>query len=209
MATFSHDGLWWDARDPGQKWAGTSVDSRRGISLNVVVPVEKPEFAPRTRTYNVIHGIASSGKPFTLLDCYDGFTRGSLFGVPRRVDIRANQLIAGLYCDTADPLLSSVSLSFLHIDDWWCRSGVEIDSTVTQPGFAARYQPTEPVLLYDAEPFRIVIRPWPQTSFARHAASLRERISIESTQPNRGRSRLFNAWPGPAVTFYHLLPHTL
>lgn len=78
MAAFSHDGLWWDASDPGQKWTGTlRVDRRRGTSLKVVVPVETPEFhreLGRTTSSTESH---QNGKPFTLIDCYDGFTRGS------------------------------------------------------------------------------------------------------------------------------------
>lgn len=193
-----HDGLWWDPSEPSQKWVGTlRFDQRDGVSLTITVPTEKPTLFPSLRTYDLILGVASSGKLFTLIDCFDRSTRGSLFGVPRTVRIHANALIVGFHCDTTDPLLSTVSVSFLHANEWWARSGVESDPAVKHPDFAARYRSSEPVLLYEEETFRVMIRSSVAGSIGNYQASMRERISFEvhasTPRPLSGFQRLTRA----------------
>jgi len=136
---------------------------------------------PSLRSYDLIHGTASSGELFTLIDCFDRSARSSLFGIPRTVDIHANALIAGFHSDTADPLLTTVAVVFRHANVWWGRSGVETEHEVKPPDFAARYRSREPVHVYESETFRVRIRSSVTASIRNHEASMRESISFELT----------------------------
>lgn len=175
MESFQHDGVWWDPRDPSQRWVGTlRFDRRDGIGLTLTVPVEKPELFPDLREYDVLFGLTSAGKEVTLLRCFDLSSRGHFFGAgaPRTLEIHANALIVGFHTDTADPLLVSVSVSFRHMDDWWGRSGLEWDSSVKQPDLAVRYTSTEPVVLHDDGEFRFSVKSGIEGSVGNRRATL-------------------------------------
>jgi hypothetical protein len=172
MEPLQHDGIWWDPREPHERWVGTlRFDEHDGVSLTLTVPAEKPDLSPPLRTYDLILRMAPSGKLFTLIGCFDRSTHGSLFGVPRTVEIHANARIVGFHCDAGDPLLSAVSVSFLHANEWRGRSGIESDPTVKWPDFAARYTSTEPVLLHDDGIFRITLRSSVGASIGNHQST--------------------------------------
>jgi hypothetical protein len=127
----------------------------------------------------IVHGRGSDGKLFTLIDCYDGHTRGSLFGVPRPLKIRANALIAGFHSNVADPVLSSVSVSLRHLRDWWGKSGIVTEPSAAFPYFSARFEASEPALLYSGETFRVAVRQSAQAVTAIFEASIRDTTSID------------------------------
>ena len=187
MGGFHHDGVWWNPRDPAKQWIGTlQFDERDGALLTVTVPEERPNPFPSLQTYDLILGVTSNGQAITLIGCYDRLTHGSLFGVPRRIEIAANALIVGFHCDNPDPLLSAVSVSLRHLDDWWGRSGIESDPSVKYPDLVVRYRSTAPLLVHDDGRFCVSIRPAVSGSFGNHRASLREdiRIEIKASSPS-------------------------
>jgi hypothetical protein len=133
----------------------------------------------------IVHGLGSDGKLFTLIDCYDGHTRGNLFGVPRPLTIRANALIAGFHSDVADPALSSVSVSLRHLRDWWGESGIVTESSPTFPYFSARYEASQPTTLHADEMFHVSVRQSAYAMTAIFEASIRDStsIDIDAVQP--------------------------
>ncbi len=53
MEPFQHAGVWWDPRDPSQRWVGTlRFDRRDGIGLTLTVPVEEPVLLPDLREHD-------------------------------------------------------------------------------------------------------------------------------------------------------------
>jgi antitoxin (DNA-binding transcriptional repressor) of toxin-antitoxin stability system len=64
--------------------------------------------------------------------------------VPRRIEIFVNSLIVGFHCDSRDPLVSTASVAFQHLTEWWGHSGIEHDFTVTAPDLAVRYTSPAP-----------------------------------------------------------------
>jgi hypothetical protein len=186
MESLKQKGLWWDVSSPDQKWYGTiRFDRQKGTRLSVSVPSEKPEWSPVMLSREIVHGLGSDGKLFTLIDCYDGHTRGSLFGVPRPLTIRANALIAGFHSYVADPVLSSVSVSLRHLRDWWGKSGIVTEPSPTFPYFSARYETSQPTALHADETFRVAVRQSARAVTAIFEASIRDStsIDIEAAQP--------------------------
>jgi len=188
MERFQHDGVWWDPRDPSERWVGTlRFDRRDGIGLTLTVPVEKPALFPDLREHDVLFGLTSAGKEITLLRCFELSSHGGLFGAgaPRTLEIHANALIVGFHTDSADPLLASVSVSFRHIDEWWARSGLNWDRSVKQPDLAVRYTSTEPLVLHDDGAFRFSVRSGVAGSVGNRRAELREetRFEIHASKP--------------------------
>jgi len=185
MDQIQHEGLWWDAREPEQRWTGTlRFDERAGVSLNLFVPLDKPELFPPLRRYDLIQGLAPNGQRFTLIDCFDQSARGSVFGGLRVVKVSANALVVGAHCDQADPVLSAVSVSFANANHWWGRSGIEHDPTVTFPDFSARYRATEPSLLHVDGELKVTLRSSVEAFVGNHHASMREAISFEIDAEN-------------------------
>lgn len=188
MEPFEHDGVWWDPRDPSQRWVGTlRFDRRDGIGLTLTRLVEKPVLFPKLREHDILLGLTSAGKAITLLRCFELSSRGQLFGAgaPRTIEIHANGLIVGFHVDVADPLLASVSVSFRNMDDWWGRSGLEWDSSVKQPDLAVRYTSSEPLVLHDDGAFRFSVRSGVASSVGNRRATLREetRFEIHASTP--------------------------
>lgn len=185
---FQHGGVWWDPRDPSQRWVGTlRFDRRDGIGLTLTVPVEKPALFTDLREHKIMLGLTSDGKAVTLLRCFERSSHGQLFaaGSPRTLEVHANALIVGFHTDFADPLLTSASVSFRHMDEWWGRSGLEWDSTVKQPDIAVRYTNTEPLVLHDDGAFRFSVRSGVAGSIGNRRATLREetRFEIHASTP--------------------------
>lgn len=186
MEPAEHFGIWWDPQNPDEEWAGTlRCDDKGRASLAVTVAADKPSPFPTLRSYKRIQGVASSGKHFTLIDCWDSSTRGSFFIAPRPSEIHANLLIAGIHCDDEDPPLSSVTVRFANAHEWLGRSGFEYDSTLPVSDFAARYRGSLPVVVYDSGETRVSIRASLERSHSASETTMRERVAfdIESTTP--------------------------
>lgn len=188
MEPFQHEGIWWDPRDPSQRWVGTlRFDRRDGIGLTLTVPVEKPVLFPDLREHDILMGLTSDGKAVTLLRCFERSSHGHLFGAgsPRTLEVHANALIVGFHTDVADPPLTSASVSFRHMDEWWGRSGLEWDSSVKQPDIAVRYTNTEPLVLHDDGAFRFSVKSGVAGSIGNRRATLREetRFEIHASTP--------------------------
>lgn len=180
MSPFQHEGIWWDPREPGAEWVGTlRFDHRDGAVLTVTVPTDKPQFLPPLRQYEVIHGVSTEGQALTLMRCFDRFTRGSLGGAPRPVEIFANAVIVGFHCDQPDPLLSSAAASFRHMNEWWGHSGIQADPTVKWPDSAVRYTSAPALVVHDDGLFRVSIRSVASGAFGNHRASLVEDVRFE------------------------------
>jgi hypothetical protein len=193
--SFSREGLWWDAANPTDRWTGVlRHDRRKGTSLQISWSVGKAPFLVNSRSYDLIHGIGDNGTQFTLIDAYDANVKNSLYVVPPRIRIYANQLIAGLACNTPDPPAASTTLALLHLGEWWNRSGIEPDFTGEQPGFSARYRPIESVIVYDDGTFQVAVCSEAAAQHSRRASSLRERILF----------RIEASTPRPLSEFYRL-----
>jgi hypothetical protein len=179
MSPFQHDGVWWDPREPGTQWVGTlRFDHRDGAVLTVTVPTDKPSLASLGQ-YEVLHGLTTERKAVTLLRCFDRLSRGSLGGAPRFVEIFANAVIVGFHCDQPDPLLSSAAASFSHMNEWWGRSGIQADPTVTWPDSAVRYKSAPALVVHDDGCFRVSIRSVASGACGNHRASLVEEVRFE------------------------------
>lgn len=180
MDPFQHDGLWWDPRDPSTRWVGTlRFNQRDGAVLAVTVPTDKLDFSPSLLAYDLILGVTTEGKAVTLMGCFDRFTRGSLPGVPRPIEIFANAAIVGFHCDNRDALISGASVSLRHMNEWWGRSGIEVDQSVKFPNMGMRYTSTAPLIVHDDGCFRVSVRSAISGSVGDHKASLLEDIRFE------------------------------
>ena len=187
MDHIEYDGIWWHSPEPDHAWPGTvRFDRRQGTVLTVRVDNQKPEPFGPLREYELIHGVASNGIPITLINCFDRLSQGSSFTTSRRLEIYANEMIAGLHCDSADPMLSVVTVRFAHMNEWWGQSGFENDPSVKLPDFAARYKTKRPLVLSEG-PFRVSIKPYAIGSFSARQVLIKEQIvfEIESAEPRR------------------------
>ncbi len=182
MDSFQHDGVWWDYRDPRRKRVGTlRFDPVKGARLRLIVPSDKPDLLPKLESYDLIHGRTTDGIAVTLFRCFDISTQGNWSTAPRPVEVLANALIVGFHCEESDLLLVSASVSFRHLNEWWGRTGVRLDTTVRHPDFAARYT-SEPLTdIHDDGRFRVSIRSFCAYSISGHEAAMREEVRIEIT----------------------------
>lgn len=179
MERIEHDGIWWDPRDPDQRWPGTvRFEPRQGTTLTIRADSEKPEPFGTLREYERIYGVASNGLPITLLHCFDRSSQGSLFTTGRKLEIFANGLITGLHCESTDPSLSLASVRLAHANEWWGQSGFEQVPDVGLPDQAVRYRTKEPTAVYK-DRFQVSIRPYATGSFSAHRVLMEESIAFE------------------------------
>ena len=180
MDSFQHDGVWWDPTQPNEQWVGTlRFDKRDGASLTVTFPSERADFFPSMKRYDLILGLTTNGTAITLFNCFDRFTRGTLAKVPRRIEIFVNSLIVGFHCNSRDPLVSTASVAFQHLTEWWGHSGIEQDFTVTAPDLAVRYTSPAPLVVHDDGLWRVSLRPTAASSSGRHRITLHEEVRFE------------------------------
>jgi hypothetical protein len=180
MKSFEQRGVWWTPADPRRQRVGTlHFDPLDGATLKLIVPAEKPDLFPELESYELLFGLTTDGKAITLVRCHDRSSTGTLGKTPRPLEIFANEVIVGSHCTVSDPLLSSVFATYRHLNEWYGRSGMSVDSAVKPPDWAARYSSADPVIVHDDGRFRLSIRSRMSGSFGRHRARMRERIRIE------------------------------
>lgn len=179
MERIEHDGIWWDPRDPDQRWPGTvRFEPGQGTILTIRTDSEKPEPFGTLREYELIYGVASNGLPITLLHCFDRSSQGSLFTTGRRLEILANELITGMHCESTDPTLSLATVKLAHANEWWGQSGFEQVPGIGLPDQAVRYRTREPIAVYK-DRFQVSIRPYATGSFSAHRVLMEESIAFE------------------------------
>jgi len=180
VKSLRHDGIWWAPEEPTKSRIGIlRFDPVDGARLDLIVPAEKPDFFPELATYDRFFGLTTDGKAITLIHCHERSTRGTLGAAPRPLGIYANQLIIGSHCSSDDPAVSSVSIRFRHLTDWFGRSGVNADAAGAPADFVARYSRPAPVLLHDNGSMRVVLRSGMSGFVRAHHAQMRERIHID------------------------------
>jgi len=174
-----HEGAWWDPCNPDERWPGVlTFDDRKGVALDVSVESTTPQVFPPLRSYDLLLGMSAGGARFTLIDCWDSSTRGTLHRGPRPLRIRANAALVGLHSDSSDPVLSELSVSFPQLADWGAGHGFRSDLKVAPPNFEASYaaQPATP--LYDDGALSVSLEAHAVGSLGRHRVFMRERIAF-------------------------------
>lgn len=181
MKPFTEYGLWWDPRDPEREWTGRlRVNARGRMRLTATLPMgERGLSMPSDGSYPVIHGVATSGRQFTLFDCFNRSTTMSFFGVPSPTRIHVNALVSGFHCENPDPSILGASVGFRHLTEWWGRSGIHSDPALRPPDVAVSYSPAKPLVIHDDGGIKVSIRPGPRWSIGRHRFRLSESVSFE------------------------------
>ena len=185
MKAVEHDGVWWSPDDPAKERVGTlRFDPVDGATLKLIVPAEKFDLFPELAGYERLFGITTTGKAVTLIRCHDRSTRGTLGRAPRPIEIHANELIIGSHC-AIDPPVSKVSVRFRHLNEWYGRSAVRMNTAVKLPDFAAEYQAAPPIILHDDSKVRVSLRSGLLGGVRAHRAKIREHmhIDIETASP--------------------------
>jgi hypothetical protein len=180
MESLQFDGLWCAPDDPERKNVGRlRFDRVDGAWLSLIVPADGPDLFPDLASYDRLFGLTTDGKPITLIHCHESSSRGTLGRTPRPIEVYANRVIVGSHCPSDDPPVSSVSVRFRHLNEWYGRTGVSTDPDVKPPNFAARYSHPDPVVLHDNGNMRVVLRSGMKGSFRARRAEMRERIFID------------------------------
>jgi hypothetical protein len=172
------EGLWWDTRFPERRWLGELRIRRKGkASLRIWRSEETGQPLPNQESYPTIQGVASNGREYTLINCFDSQTQGSFFAVPTRSTIHANEVISGFHSNETDPLVATASASFSVLPEWWKQSGLKV--TQGYPNYEVSYQNTEPTLLYKDDTFTVLIRTGAEGSFSHEQIQLRHSVRLE------------------------------
>lgn len=180
MAGFEHQGVWWDPKQPERQRVGTlRFDEREGATLTLIIPPDETGFEPPMESYDVIHGRSTAGARVTLLKCFDQSTQGSLGHLPRPIEVFVNEVIVGFHCDSTDPLLSTASATFRHLQSWFGRSGIEIDRPTSPKDVTVRYKSSPPEVLHDDDRYVVSLTAGWTGSLSRDEAIVREGIHLE------------------------------
>lgn len=174
------EGVWWDARTPERRWLGElRIGGWGKASLRIWRPEETNQAFPNQDSYPLIHGTASSGAEYTLINCFDSRTQGSFVAIPTRTTIHANELIAGFHSDQRDPITVTASASFSALPEWWGHSGINVTSA--GPDIDVSYRNNEPSLLYEDGTFKVLICTSPVGSFGHYRIRIKHAIRLEIT----------------------------
>jgi ApeA N-terminal domain 1/Apea-like HEPN len=180
VKSLRHDGVWWAPEEPTQKRVGIlRFNGIDGARLELIVPADKPDVFPELVSYDRLFGLTTDGKAITLMHSYERSSRGTLGTTPRPIEIYANQVIVGSHCSSTDPLVSTVSARFRHLNEWYGRSGLSRDAAVKPPNFSAQYSRPAPVVLHDNGSMRVLLRSGMSGAIGAHDAHIRERIHID------------------------------
>lgn len=177
--SFEYPGEWWEPERPETTWPGVlRFDRSNGAVLSLIVSGEKPALFPPPKSYDILHGLTTSGRPVTLFRCFDRRSQGGLSGL-REVQIFANAAIVGFHSEAADPLLSYGSATFAHLPSWWGRSGIRHDDSVRFPAVAVRYEAPDAVTLHENTERTVTLRPFGRSSLGFQATSIADDVQIE------------------------------
>ena len=153
MNSFEYHGVWWAAAAPQDRSIGVlRWDATDGatLSLTLTGAVRPPS------TCDVMLGLSTDRKKLTLFKC---FSRSLPFSIPFAVDgegsapraaeVFANEVLVGVHCDSADPLVSSASVLFQDLGEWWGLYGLQHDVGNDGQTVGVRYEPQPSVPLVD------------------------------------------------------------
>ena len=174
-----HDGIWWDPKDPAEQWVGTlRWDRKKGAALTLIIPRSRPDPFAKEHGRDVLWGTTTDGTPITLIRAYHR-SGPSLWGLsPHRVGIFANRLLVGFYADAVDPLVTSASVKFDHLGEWWGRSNIQANLDKL-PEVEVRGGPTPALELFESDGWRISLQHSPAWSVGDRKARLKDVATLE------------------------------
>jgi hypothetical protein len=152
---FEHHGVWWDSSAPEHRWVGIlRWDPTDGAALSLTL-TEGDELPPDTS--EVMVGVTTSRTRITLLKCFRRHAQIVFGGAPgpRAVEVFANEVLVGFHCDRRDPLLSSASVSFQHLGEWWGQHGMKHEVGKDSQHVGVQYEPQPSLELVDDGTWRI------------------------------------------------------
>jgi hypothetical protein len=187
MRQFEIEGLWWSPDQPENAWTGRlSYHQRDGITLTTIEPLNPVSSfsfggGGKDESYEVLHGRATDGKAVSLLRCYETSSQMTVAGAgpSRRRTLGANSVVIGMHARSADFLVSSASVSVRHLSEWWRRSRLEMDPTVSPPDLAVKYTAPPPLLLCDDGQYRVSLRSGVSGRVGSGKATLDESLTFE------------------------------
>ncbi len=147
--TLPLEGLWWTPEHPENRSAGRLAQEDDAVYLHLTVE-NFPQLGPSPREaplkYQVIHGLTYTGKPVTLLDCFEISSHGT-WGVELRSILVNHVLIGGHVPPSGDGrLFSEMILEWPDLRRWFLHSGIKVQHRKRQPcAFTLKYEPRKPV----------------------------------------------------------------
>ncbi len=125
---FSYKGLFWLPENPDDQISGTlSFSPFDGITLELIgILGGKRNSAPLFET-NIINGLSTSGKKFSLFRCFESNRKASYSGFETSI-IQADYLFVGAYFKNQDEFcFNKVAVKLKNLDSWLGISGFDIN----------------------------------------------------------------------------------
>jgi hypothetical protein len=145
MDAFECAGYWWLPDNPDKEAPGTLTFSHNdGLELRLLASLESGMDFMKSVSYDVVLGITTDGKRYTLLDCIQTDSHALLGSELGTQTLYAHTAVRGAHFDArGDILIDSASAEFTYLPEWAGISGftadyVSSDRQIT--GFGARFE---------------------------------------------------------------------
>jgi hypothetical protein len=176
-----YEGIWWIPGKPKEKVSGTlRFTPDEGAILDLIGSFKDIKNMNKMLEPEIILGVSSNGKNITLYKCFE--TKSS-FSSPgfQTSSFYANFVFIGAHFQKSEDIkFKSISVHYLHLDEWVNISGFDIKWE--EKGVIIKYKMPEPFHADISDGLKILIniRPtWPSLSFVQKEATIKQKTEIK------------------------------
>lgn len=187
---FEYKGIWWLPDKPKEQISGTfRFTPNEGAILELIGSFKDIKNMNKILQPEIILGVSSNGKNITLHNCFETKSSSSFPGF-QTSSFYANLVFIGAHFQKSEDLkFKSISVRYLHLDEWVNISGFDIKPFREKEKKEAiiRYKLPEPFQADISDRFKILINfraTGPSFSFVQKEATIKQstEVKIETSQ---------------------------
>ncbi len=179
---FAYKGVWWLPDNPKEQVSGTlRFTPGEGATLDLIGSFGDIKRTNKMLDPEIILGISSDGKQITLYECFETGSTISFPGFPISSFSANSVFIGALFQKSEDMKFKSISVHYLHLDEWAGISGFELKN-LWEKEVIIKYKLPEPIQVDISNGLKISINiraTMPQHSFVQKEATIKQKTEIK------------------------------
>jgi len=180
---FEYKGIWWLPDKPEERVSGTlRFTPDEGAILDLIGSFKDIKNMNKILKPEIILGVSSNGKNITLYKCFE--TKSS-FSIPgfQTSSLYANLVFIGAHFQKSEDIkFKSISVHYLHLDEWANISGFDIKKLWEEKEVLIKYKLPKPFQANISDELKILVNvraTRPSLSFVQKEATIKQKTEIK------------------------------
>jgi len=188
IGEFEHKGIWWLPDKPNEQMSGTlRFTPDEGAILDLIGSFKDIKNMNKILQPEIILGVSSNGKNITLHSCFETKSSFSFPGF-QTSSLYANSVFIGAHFQKSEDIkFKSISVHYLHLDEWVNISGFDIKPLWEEKEVIIKYKLPEAIEADIGNGLKILINiraTWPSLSLVQKEATIKQstEVKIETSE---------------------------